>query len=100
VRICNPEDVTTETPIFTPIKNGTYEGDGFYHKDFSDKKYWYKVSAGGSVTVTRSGEGYQYNSYVSQLWSSVAIASGKYYGVGWEPKTNPHWTVNPFDLKN
>jgi hypothetical protein len=94
-----PEDVSAETPIFTPTKNGTYEGDGFYHKDFSDQKYWYKVSAGGKVTITHSGGAYHYLSYVSEFWSSIAIARGKYYNVGWEPKTNPHWTVNPFDLK-
>lgn len=94
-----PEDVSEETPIFTPTKNGTYEGDGFYHKDFSDKKYWYKVSAGSSVTITHSRGSYQYLSYVSEFWSSIAIARDKYYNVGWEPKTNPHWTTNPFDLE-
>ena len=93
-----PEDVNEENPIYAPKKNGVYFGDGFYHKDFSETKYWYKVSAGGSVTVTRSGGIYQYNSYVSEAWSSFAIALGKYYNVGWEPKNNPHWTINPFDL--
>ena len=94
-----PEDVSNDNPIFTPTKNGTYEGDGFYHKNFSDQKYWYKVSAGGSVTITYSGGMYHYLSYVSEFWSSIAIAKGKYYNVGWEPKTNPHWTSNPFDIK-
>ena len=51
-----PEDVSEETPIYAPDKNGIYKGDGFYHKDFSDEKYWYKVSAGGKVTVTYSNK--------------------------------------------
>lgn len=95
-----PEDVSKETPIFTPEKNGIYKGDGFYHKDFSNEKYWYKVSAGGKVTVTYSIKtGYNFMSYRSEFWESIALIAGKPYNVGWESKDRPHWTDNPFDLK-
>jgi hypothetical protein len=93
-----PEDAEIN-PIFTPTKNGTYQGDGFYHKDFSDKKYWFKVSAGSSVTITSSGGKYNYSVYQDLSMTYLAIALGKDYAVGWQPLSNHHWTANTFDLK-
>ena len=93
-----PENAKID-PIFTPTKNGTYEGDGFYHKDFSDKKYWFKVSAGSSVTITNSGGKYNYSVYQDLAMTYLAIALGRDYGVGWQPLSDHHWTPNPFDLK-
>ena len=93
-----PEDAEID-PIFIPTKNGTYEGDGFYHKDFSDKKYWFKVSAGSSVTITNSGGKYHYSVYQNLPMTYLAIALGKDYAVDWQPKSKPHWTTNPFDIK-
>ena len=85
--------------IFTPTENTTYEGDGFYQKNFSDKKYWFKVSAGSSVTITNSGGKYNYTIYQNLPMTYFAIALGKDYGVGWQPLSNHHFSDNPFDLK-
>ena len=96
-----PEDFDPVTdPLITPTENNkTYEGDGFYQKGPTDEKYWYKVSGGSKVTVSFSGGKYNYLSYVNEFWSAVAQARDKYYRVDWQPKSLPHWTINPFDLK-
>jgi hypothetical protein len=88
-----PED---GLPYF-PNKNGEYFGDGFYHKEFSDSKYWYKVSGGSIVTVIRTDTHIRTTPEIGALCKKLAEAAGKYYKVGWEPKESPHNTKNPFD---
>ena len=81
-----PEDLSPESPLFAPTENKTYEGDGFYQKTFSNEKYWYKVSGGSRVTISKIGGIYQYNSYLDWFWSMVALARDVDYSVGWETK--------------
>jgi hypothetical protein len=83
---------------YTPTENGTYSGDGVYFKNFSDLKYWYKVSAGSSVTITFSNNLFYFSRVTSSFWKWAAEKRNKYYYVGWEPKSRPHNTKNPFDL--
>lgn len=52
---------------YAPTQNGSYEGDGVYFRNFTDEKYWYKVSGGSSVTISYSNNKYYFspNTYIS-----------------------------------
>jgi hypothetical protein len=82
---------------YQPNNNGSFYGDGFYYQDFSDSNYWYKVSGGSSVNVRHSGTTIFTTAVISKFCERVAKIAGKYYKVGWEPKTKKHYTENPFD---
>jgi hypothetical protein len=82
---------------YQPKANGEYSGDGFYWKTFSDEKYWYKVSAGGKVNVKRTDTQILTTPETGLVCKLAANLAGKYYNVGWEPKSKPHNTQNPFD---
>lgn len=89
--------ISEEGDPYKPSKNGTYSGDGFYYKYYTDAKYWYKVSGGSSVLVQNTNRFIITTPNVSSFCKALAEAAGKYYKVGWEPKSKNHWTVNPFD---
>jgi hypothetical protein len=94
-----PEDAKnkTDTPLCT--HNGEYKGDGFYCKSFTTDRYWFKVSAGGKVTVKMSSDRKKIitSSQESSFWRWIADKKGVPYVVGWQSKNQPHWTHNPFD---
>jgi len=93
-----PEEGEDGTPYIVP-SNGTYSGDGFYFKNFTDDKYWYKVSGGSSVTISRVNETkVKFTPYISDSWKTIAkLRKNKIYKVGWEPKSRSHYQINPFD---
>jgi len=83
--------------LITPSANSSYEGDGFYFKKWSVERYWYKVSGGSSVIIFYKDGKLHTKADVSNTCKNIAESLGKYYKVGWEPKTKPHHTKNPFD---
>ena len=89
-----PED---GTELITPDSNKSYQGDGFYYEDWSPERYWYKVSGGSSVLVFSRDDKLFIQKDESGTCRALAEALGKYYKVGWEPKTKKHHTRNPFD---
>lgn len=89
--------IPEEGQPYQPSNNGTFSGDGFYYQNFSDSKYWYKVSGGSSVNVKHSGTAIYTTPSISSFCKWLAEQAGKYYKVGWEPKSKKHWTENPFD---
>ncbi|NLJ07412.1 MAG: hypothetical protein GX437_07070 [Sphingobacteriales bacterium] len=80
-----------------PTANSSYDGDGFYFKNWTHDKYWYKVSGGSSVTIYYKDGKIYTKADISSTCKFIAESLGKYYKVGWEPKTKPHNTKNPFD---
>jgi hypothetical protein len=92
-----PENSTT---LITPDANKEYIGDGFYCSIFSNSKYWYKVSNGATVEVIPhvvSGVEIIATNAITHC-KSIAELLGKEFINGWEPKSKPHNTLNPFDL--
>lgn len=80
-----------------PTANSSYEGDGFYFKIWTQEQYWYKVSGGSSVTIFYKDGKLHTKADISSTCKYIAESLDKYYKVGWEPKTKPHHTQNPFD---
>lgn len=95
------EDEIQNAPLTTPQNNTVYKVDGFYQKQFTDNKYWYKIGNGNRVTVSYSNGGYVFKTITFSNW-------GYFSSVGYLPKQEDHWyrpTVNspygnPFDLNN
>jgi hypothetical protein len=83
---------------YQPQQNQSFSCDGFYYQNFSDTKYWYKVSGGSSVIVKHIGTSIIATPKISIICKKLAKIAGKYYNVGWEPKSKSHYTENPFDL--
>lgn len=87
--------------LITPENDVVYEVDGFYYKNFSDEKYWYKIGNGNKVTVTYSNKMYTFSSKSFSLYGLLSH-------VGFMPRSEDHWyrplktspNGNPFDCTN
>ncbi len=84
--------------LITPTGNRLYCGDGFYWSLFSNERYWYKVSDGGGVIISKVGNNIGFGAIINGFWKLAAEKFGKEYFIGWKPKSDPHWVKNPFDV--
>ena len=95
-----PEDANPDnSDLFVPENNKNYETDGFYLKGMKDDNYWFKIGDGKSVLVTVTPRGY--NTGLSQ-YSFANVTSqfniiGNSSFFGFKPKSDPHFTSNPFN---
>jgi len=92
-----PEEAKNNTDLIYPTENKVYRNvDGVYFSSFSDEKYWYKQSDNTSIRITYNN---RLNKFIIKNTTSY-LNPYRYhpsYFVGWKPKNESHWVLNPFD---
>ncbi|NLN33901.1 MAG: hypothetical protein GX159_09960 [Flavobacteriaceae bacterium] len=79
----------SSSELILPNNDITYQTDGFYHQNTTEDKYWYKIGGGRMVRVTYNGKSFDLS---RSIFNPLGL--GSY--IGWKPKSEPHWTTNPF----
>lgn len=91
-----PEDGSA---FVTPVNGTTYNCDGFYLniQPCDPKKYWYKISAGGNVSISKNTDGsWKINTDWNPVCRIIAKAMDKPYAIDWQSDQQKHTTSNPF----
>jgi hypothetical protein len=92
-----PEHTTLNDPLYAPSPGIQGGIDGFFNRGWTNQRYWFKVSNGGSVTVRKLGNGFELvNIYEDPVRRLSATAVGKFYCTCWQDINQERPADNPF----